>query len=323
MIFDPIFFMHTSITSVNQAAKDIGIKRGPSLHNQNYDRRFSPLVLTAPRKYGKAEKLSLRKAGDDVYDLIVSTIASRSYSYCFKCHKEYEPIVEKVNADEYYIDLTHEVNYRLDEYHPINLGNFSQMHAEGRRNFKIDLPIGVFDTMDHTKYSMMYYTAYAEVQNDAQLYGLLHGADIVKEVLDTVQEKLGYTISAGVGQNKLLAKLACHRSKPNGLAVLPTSAFRRIQHEMPFTKIPGLGGDAGMEIEQKFKIDTIKEFRDYFYDKGLWEWLDANKRDEIYKLCNGVDKSPVVQKFLLPKITCGKSLNTSKNLINFEVNFLG
>lgn len=50
---------------------------------------------------------------------------------------------------------------------------------------------------------------------------LLLSAAIVNEIRAKVFEKTGYTCSAGISHNKILAKLVCGMNKPNKQTVLP------------------------------------------------------------------------------------------------------
>jgi len=47
-------------------------------------------------------------------------------------------------------------------------------------------------------------------------------AEMIGEIRREVEEKLGYTCSAGIAKNKMLAKLAAGWKKPNQQVCLPT-----------------------------------------------------------------------------------------------------
>lgn len=295
--------------------------RGPSKKSDhddwNYDRCT---VLKVPEKYGKPDNLSTKKAGDKIYDCITSALrnyVNRETNLYAPC---YQPIVEKSNCDEFFIDLTHLVYINMGE--DLNPNFIRRM--QGRRQFKVDLEHGMLcnPTLRHFGCDLLSF----EISRNRQLLALLKGAEIVAEVLDTVKRELGYVISAGVAGNKFLAKIACHRSKPNGLAVLPTRSYFRVQTEMPFTKLSGLGSTSGQNIADNFpNIKTIRHFLNAFYSKRLWEWMSLNcDLHEFYKKCKwGIDFEPVIRKSLLPKITCGKTLNTSKNnMYYFKYSFV-
>ena len=53
---------------------------------------------------------------------------------------------------------------------------------------------------------------------------LIVGASIVKEIRDDIYNKLGYRCSAGIANNKTLAKLCCGLNKPNKQTILPLNA---------------------------------------------------------------------------------------------------
>lgn len=50
---------------------------------------------------------------------------------------------------------------------------------------------------------------------------LLIASSIVSEIRAAVKEQTGYTCSAGIAHNKILAKLVCGLNKPNKQTILP------------------------------------------------------------------------------------------------------
>lgn len=291
--------------------------RGPSKKSDPDDWNHQRCrVLKVPDKYGKPDNLSSKKAGDKIYACIISALrnyVSRKTNLNAAC---YQPIIEKSNCDEFFIDLTHLVHMNMWE--DVNLSR----HMRSERQFKVELePV----MLDPTKYRSRCDELLCVASKNRQLHAFLKGSEIIAEVLDYVKEKLGYVVSAGIAENKFLAKIACHRSKPNGLAVLPTRSYFRVQREMSFTKLSGLGSTSGQIIANNFpNIQTIRDFLNAFYPLRLWEFMSNNcNPHEFYKKCrSGMDYEPVVGKGLLPKITCGKSLNTCKKVFFIDLLFV-
>jgi DNA polymerase eta len=74
-------------------------------------------------------------------------------------------------------------------------------------------------------------------------------AETIRDIRREVEEKLGYTCSAGIAKNKMLAKLAAGWKKPNQQVYLPTMkeltaqtilrnrAVRGFLKDFKFTKI--------------------------------------------------------------------------------------
>lgn len=79
--------------------------------------------------------------------------------------------------------------------------------------------------------------AYLDVTDHPTLYA----TKIAHEIRQSVFKELGLTCSAGVGPNKLIAKIASDMNKPNGLTVVQPHQVRDFLCEMPLRKIHGVG----------------------------------------------------------------------------------
>lgn len=257
----------------------------------------------------------MRITGEDIYQRIVLALRSYANDISFGENFKYFPLVEKCNSDGFFVDLTYLVRQRRDD-EELDLG-YLLKRMKGIRGFRVDLKRFTFES---NQYPKGYRSLLVEAGNDTNLFALLKGADIICYVLDELKKKLGFVVSAGVSENKLLAKLACHRSKPNGIAVLPYSNLERVQRKMSFTKLPGLGSTSGEDIKENFQsIRTIKDFKVALSRKPFWKWLSKKKDpQEFLKKCKGLDNTPVVPTCLSSKVLCGKSLNSSKSYLNLK-----
>lgn len=64
---------------------------------------------------------------------------------------------------------------------------------------------------------------------------------IAKEIRRRVAQDVGITVSAGVANNKFLAKVASDWQKPDGLTVIEPNRIRFFLKQLPITCIPGVG----------------------------------------------------------------------------------
>lgn len=118
-----------------------------------------------------------------------------------------------------------------------------------------------------------------------------YGWTISRKIRSRIQEETSLTASAGIAQNKMLAKIASDWKKPNGqYAVLPdqVEAFMR---ELPVRKIWGIGPKTaeklhGLGLKTCGQLQQLSrlELGQLF---GSWG-------DEMYDLCRGIDNRPVV-----------------------------
>lgn len=77
---------------------------------------------------------------------------------------------------------------------------------------------------------------------------LCAGALIAECIRRIIFEELNLTCSAGVAHNKMLAKLASARNKPNQQTLVPAACVPGIMRGLPLGKIRGLGGKLGAAL---------------------------------------------------------------------------
>ena len=76
------------------------------------------------------------------------------------------------------------------------------------------------------------------------------GAEACRRARAAVFAKTGYTMSGGIAHNKMLAKLASARNKPNKQTVVSRSAVSEMLENLPMRSIKGLGGKLGERVER-------------------------------------------------------------------------
>ncbi|GAA5967675.1 hypothetical protein JCM11641_005731 [Rhodosporidiobolus odoratus] len=132
------------------------------------------------------------------------------------------------------------------------------------------------------------------------------GAAIVKETRGAVKERLGYTCSAGIAVNKMLAKLTSAWKKPNAQTVLRHSCIPAFLRPLPFQKIRNLGGKLGNAVKETYEAETVGDLLTLSLpelkaklgeESGMWLW----------EIVRGLDYTEVEAK------TQVKSMLSSKN----------
>ncbi len=81
---------------------------------------------------------------------------------------------------------------------------------------------------------------------------------IAQDILNNIYEKFGLTASAGVSYNKLLAKIASEKLKPNGLYVIAPNTKKDFIRSLNIKNINGVGKVMG----EKFSKNNIHTFGD-------------------------------------------------------------
>jgi DNA polymerase-4 len=115
-------------------------------------------------------------------------------------------------------------------------------------------------------------------------------AGLAQAIRNTIFHKTKLTSSAGVGPNKLIAKIASEIKKPNGQFEVKPEEVPQFMKDLPVRKIWGIGEKSERKLEE-LGVKTCgglqrfsrPELIDVFGKFGL----------ELYDLCRGIDHRPV------------------------------
>lgn len=141
------------------------------------------------------------------------------------------------------------------------------------------------------------------------------GAALAREVRTQIREETGLTASAGIGPNKLIAKIASDWNKPDGQHEVTPEGVDAFMKELPVRRIWGVGGKMAAKLEgmgirtcgelQQFdKIEMARRF-------GKWGL-------ELWELCRGIDHREVeserVRKSISTENTFTENLGSLEDL---------
>jgi DNA polymerase IV len=113
---------------------------------------------------------------------------------------------------------------------------------------------------------------------------------LAQVIRGTIFRKTKLTSSAGIGPNKLIAKIASEINKPNGQFEVTSEQVPAFMEKLPVRKIWGIGEKTERKLEE-LGVTTCSELQrfsraelvDLFGKFGL----------ELYDLCRGIDYRPV------------------------------
>ena len=213
-----------SLIAVDYNCRPFGVKRGMSIEDAI---KLCPKLECVhvgligsqpdPSKNNKSNaKVSLaryRRASFQVIDIFL------------KFAQKHGAVVQRTSIDESYLDFTPCVekylsDKRLDE---INLEELlGTTHV-----------VGTLDSMCSTD------------------IGLAVASYYVNLLRAQVEKELTFTVSAGIAQNKLLAKIASSRNKPNKQTIIPLRMTPQVLRPLALRGVPGLGGKFGHHVEKK------------------------------------------------------------------------
>lgn len=138
------------------------------------------------------------------------------------------------------------------------------------------------------------------------------GSEIVREVRATVREKLKYTMSGGIAQNKMLSKLGSAHKKPNQQTIIRNRAIQQFLSDFKFTKIRGLGGKLGEQIVSAFGTETVQELLPITIEQ-LKQKLGDDTGTWVYQIIRGNDNSEVNPRTQIKSMLSAKSFRPSIN----------
>ncbi len=101
---------------------------------------------------------------------------------------------------------------------------------------------------------------------------------IAEKIQRTLFEELGFTFSAGLGPNKVIAKIASKWKKPAGLTVIPARDIPLFLGNLPAEKVWGIGPNTSAFLK-KFGIHTALQFA-----RTQEPWVQKNLTKPFYEI---------------------------------------
>jgi DNA polymerase eta len=135
-------------------------------------------------------------------------------------------------------------------------------------------------------------------------------ADICTEMRQEIYDQLGYTCSAGIAHNKTLAKLVSSMNKPNKQTALLESRVLDFMKDLDFSKIRGLGGKLGEELENILQVEKAGELWATSLDSLQNNLGDANGL-WVYQISRGICHDPVTPNEAVKSMAACKSFRPS------------
>lgn len=141
---------------------------------------------------------------------------------------------------------------------------------------------------------------------------MLTGSEIVRSVRNAIYERLGYTCSAGIARNKMMAKLGSSTNKPNKQTVVRNRAIQNFLGEFKFTKIRMLGGKLGDQVAASFGTELVSDLLQVSIDQFRAK-LDDDTATWLYGIIRGEDRSEVSSRTQIKSMLSAKSFRPSIN----------
>ncbi len=119
-------------------------------------------------------------------------------------------------------------------------------------------------------------------------------AEIGRKIKEIVKEAGGIKCTVGIGPNKLIAKMACDKAKPDGLKVVLPDEVKAFLESSQLSDIPYIGGKTAEKLKS-LGITTVKEAQALSLE-DLIRIFGEKKGAMIYNFVRGIDERKVEER---------------------------
>lgn len=110
------------------------------------------------------------------------------------------------------------------------------------------------------------------------------------KIKSDIYNKFGFTVNVGIGNNKLLAKMASDLEKPNKVHTLFVEEIKEKMHPLPIEDLFMIGKASSKKLRD-IGINTIGDLANFSYDELVKRFKSMGKM--MYDYANGIDDSSV------------------------------
>ncbi|XP_078041307.1 DNA polymerase eta isoform X2 [Augochlora pura] len=285
------------IIAVNYEARDYGVTR--HMRGGEAKEKCPNLILASvPCLRGKADTSRYRVAGRDVIDVM----------------RKHCALIERASVDEAYLDITDIVEKKMSENYSL------EVLMNGLANtFVVGFSeVGKNDENERRSGLKSWLSNIFEEFEDSHAQKLAMAGIIVEELRADILDKTGFRCSAGISQNKILAKLACGLHKPNRQTILPPSAVSTLYSTLPVKKVRNLGGKFGDVIIESLNCNVMGDLLQYSL-QYLQKRFDEKTGLWLYNIARGVDNEPVTMRLVSKSIGACKKFPGKQAITSLDV----
>ena len=140
--------------------------------------------------------------------------------------------------------------------------------------------------------------------------------NLAKKLKKEIFEKEKLTSTVGIGPNKLIAKMAAEKAKPNGLLIIKPNQVKKFLEPLDIEGLPGIGPKTA-EVLRNFGVNKIKELKKI--SKSKLKEIFGLVGETIYERARGVDEEEVSSEEIIKSI--GKEHTFEKDTRDPEIIF--
>ena len=168
----------------------------------------------------------------------------------------------------------------------------------------------VFETFTPVVEPLALDEAFLDITGSLKLLGA--PLDLGRELKARVSRATGLKVSVGIAPSKLVAKIACTFSKPDGLLVVPPEAVAPFLEQLPIRRLWGVGPVLAERLGQ-LGVERIGQLRRI--DPVVLRGVAGNQAERLQRLAIGEDPRAVVRG-RAPK-SCGEENTFERDVSDF------
>ena len=139
---------------------------------------------------------------------------------------------------------------------------------------------------------------------------------IAKKMKEEILEKEKLTSTIGIGPNKLIAKMASEKAKPNGLRIIKPNQVKKFLEPLDIEDLPGIGPKTAEKLSA-IGINKIEELKKL--SKSKLKDMFGKVGEVIYERARGIDEEPVTSEEIIKSI--GRQITFEKDTRDSEIIF--
>lgn len=140
--------------------------------------------------------------------------------------------------------------------------------------------------------------------------------ELAKKLKKEIFKKERLTSTIGIGPNKLIAKIASDKAKPNGILAIKPAQAEKFLAPLNVQALPGIGP----KTAQKLKLYGIQQIKDIKkLSKPRLKEIFGKTGARVYEKARGIDKSPVESRRIIKSV--GKEYTFEKDTREGEIIF--
>jgi DNA polymerase-4 len=146
--------------------------------------------------------------------------------------------------------------------------------------------------------------AYLDLSGTRLLYGDPRGP--VSRLRARVRERTGLVVSAGIGPNRMVARLASASAKPDGLRLVSADEVERFLIDRPVGDIPGVGRKTAAKLA-KLAVKTVRDLRKLSREELMA--IFGRNGSAMYDRARGLDTRAVSEREVPKTISRGTTFH--------------